>query len=435
GEIMVTLLNTDREHSFEVHRGDRIAQLVVQQVSRARFVRADSLPGSHRGAGGFGSSGGWAAATQYGWRARPGRTPPRGGRTKELFGGSVLSSLEGARARAARGGRPGAERDDPPRPRTVGRLGGRGHRQACRPRLALAAPARRHGAAHGGRPQHEGRHGGCGRARRVPPPGPGLRGTQDRGRVGRDPRRARRVRHEAGRDGRRRARALRPRAPRTSSGPHGGGAHGPPRGALPRRGRPPLVPARRPRGQGRRRPQGGRGARAGPRRHRRRARPGAAPAARPAPAHGPGAPHDPCGPAARRPALRPAAPGPRDHGDPVSLRTVLDRALASQAELDAAAELAVTVESGCTPVSEVRPRELVRVSGVLRSVTVRPREGVRALAAELFDGSGSLTLVFLGRRDVPGIEAGRRLRAEGRVAVLEGVPTIFNPRYELQGAA
>lgn len=64
GEIMVTLLNTDREHSFEVHRGDRIAQLVVQQVSRARFVRADSLPGSHRGAGGFGSSGGWAAATQ-----------------------------------------------------------------------------------------------------------------------------------------------------------------------------------------------------------------------------------------------------------------------------------------------------------------------------------------------------------------------------------
>lgn len=119
----------------------------------------------------------------------------------------------------------------------------------------------------------------------------------------------------------------------------------------------------------------------------------------------------------------------------MSLRTVLDRALASQAELDAAAELAVTVESGCTPVSEVRPRELVRVSGVLSSVTVRPREGVRALAAELFDGSGSLTLVFLGRRDVPGIEAGRRLRAEGRVAVLEGVPTIFNPRYELQGAA
>lgn len=64
GEISVTLLNTDPRESFTVHRGDRIAQLVVQQVSRARFVRAESLPGSHRGEGGFGSSGGWHAATQ-----------------------------------------------------------------------------------------------------------------------------------------------------------------------------------------------------------------------------------------------------------------------------------------------------------------------------------------------------------------------------------
>lgn len=64
GEIKVTLLNTDARESFTVHRGDRIAQLVIQQVSRARFVRAERLPGSDRGAGGFGSSGGWQAATQ-----------------------------------------------------------------------------------------------------------------------------------------------------------------------------------------------------------------------------------------------------------------------------------------------------------------------------------------------------------------------------------
>jgi len=64
GEIAVTLLNTDPRETFTVHRGDRIAQLVIQQVSRARFVRAETLPGSHRGAGGFGSSGGWQAATQ-----------------------------------------------------------------------------------------------------------------------------------------------------------------------------------------------------------------------------------------------------------------------------------------------------------------------------------------------------------------------------------
>ena len=61
GEIAVTLLNTDTTEPVVLHRGDRIAQLVVQRVERARFVEADRLPGSHRGDGGFGSSGGWSA--------------------------------------------------------------------------------------------------------------------------------------------------------------------------------------------------------------------------------------------------------------------------------------------------------------------------------------------------------------------------------------
>lgn len=60
GEIRVTLLNTDAQHTVHLRRGDRIAQLVVQKVERARFVRAERLPGSHRGGGGFGSSGGWS---------------------------------------------------------------------------------------------------------------------------------------------------------------------------------------------------------------------------------------------------------------------------------------------------------------------------------------------------------------------------------------
>jgi dUTP pyrophosphatase len=60
GEITVTLLNTDPHHTVSLARGDRIAQLVVQPVSRARFVRTEHLPGSHRGTGGLGSTGGWA---------------------------------------------------------------------------------------------------------------------------------------------------------------------------------------------------------------------------------------------------------------------------------------------------------------------------------------------------------------------------------------
>jgi len=62
GEIEVTLLNTDPTEALTLHRGDRIAQLVVQRVEHARFVRAERLPGSHRGEGGFGSSGGWVGA-------------------------------------------------------------------------------------------------------------------------------------------------------------------------------------------------------------------------------------------------------------------------------------------------------------------------------------------------------------------------------------
>ena len=57
GEIEVTLLNTDTAAPIALSRGDRIAQLVVQRVERARFLRAERLPGSHRGASGFGSSG------------------------------------------------------------------------------------------------------------------------------------------------------------------------------------------------------------------------------------------------------------------------------------------------------------------------------------------------------------------------------------------
>lgn len=62
GEIAVTLLNTDVETPVVLERGDRIAQLVIQRVERARFVEVERLPGSHRGEGGFGSSGGWSAA-------------------------------------------------------------------------------------------------------------------------------------------------------------------------------------------------------------------------------------------------------------------------------------------------------------------------------------------------------------------------------------
>jgi dUTP pyrophosphatase len=57
GEIRVTLLNTDTSEAYSVAIGDRIAQLIVMPVARARFIPVTELPGSHRGAAGFGSTG------------------------------------------------------------------------------------------------------------------------------------------------------------------------------------------------------------------------------------------------------------------------------------------------------------------------------------------------------------------------------------------
>jgi dUTP pyrophosphatase len=57
GEIRVTLLNTDLHQTFEIKPGDRIAQLVIQAVEKAHFIQVERLPDSHRGEGGFGSTG------------------------------------------------------------------------------------------------------------------------------------------------------------------------------------------------------------------------------------------------------------------------------------------------------------------------------------------------------------------------------------------
>ena len=87
--------------------------------------------------------------------------------------------------------------------------------------------------------------------------------------------------------------------------------------------------------------------------------------------------------------------------------------------------------SGCELVSSCRRGEVVTVTGRLKSVVYTPRETVPTLEAELFDGSGSLTLVWLGRRRIPGIEPGRTLTARGRFGAFEGRQVIYNPWYEL----
>ena len=91
-----------------------------------------------------------------------------------------------------------------------------------------------------------------------------------------------------------------------------------------------------------------------------------------------------------------------------------------------------SVQAGCCPIAEAQDRQLVQLHGVLRTVTLRPRGGVPALEAELYDGSDVITVVWLGRRRIGGIEPGRSLQVLGRVGRQNGHRVMFNPRYELR---
>jgi RecG-like helicase len=113
------------------------------------------------------------------------------------------------------------------------------------------------------------------------------------------------------------------------------------------------------------------------------------------------------------------------------LARTLQRLTADDSAIDAQELRAETDRAGCEPVSHCRKGEVVTVTGRLKSVVYTPRETVPTLEAELFDGSGSVTLVWLGRRRIPGIEPGRSLTARGRFANFDGRKVIYNPWYEL----
>ncbi len=88
-------------------------------------------------------------------------------------------------------------------------------------------------------------------------------------------------------------------------------------------------------------------------------------------------------------------------------------------------------DSGLDTISEAPDRERVKLRGTLRTVTLRPRGGVPALEAELFDGSGVITIVWLGRRRIAGIAPGRAMEIQGRIGAHDGTRIMYNPRYEL----
>ncbi|TDB85279.1 DNA-binding protein [Actinomadura sp. KC216] len=117
------------------------------------------------------------------------------------------------------------------------------------------------------------------------------------------------------------------------------------------------------------------------------------------------------------------------------LRRFLRRMASSRAELEAEDLQKSSGVEGATPITECAERKRHCVAGTLRTVTLRPRGGAPALEAELYDGTDVISLVWLGRRKIAGIDPGRMLRAEGLVSTQDGRKVMFNPRYELRGGS
>ena len=114
------------------------------------------------------------------------------------------------------------------------------------------------------------------------------------------------------------------------------------------------------------------------------------------------------------------------------LRRFLERLTASEAELQAQELQRDSAKCGAVPAGQCSRGQVVSVSGRLRTVAYTPRTNLPTLEADLYDGSDVVTLVFLGRRSIAGIEPGRQLTARGRIAIRDDRKVIYNPYYELE---
>ncbi|HEY8373293.1 MAG TPA: OB-fold nucleic acid binding domain-containing protein [Pseudonocardiaceae bacterium] len=113
-------------------------------------------------------------------------------------------------------------------------------------------------------------------------------------------------------------------------------------------------------------------------------------------------------------------------------RRLVRRLTSDVAELDADDLSRRAEEGGARRAVDCRCGEEVTVLGRVRTVELCPRDAVATLEAELYDGTDGVTLVWLGRRRIPGIEPGRTIKAQGRIALRDGRKVLYNPYYELQ---
>ncbi len=101
-------------------------------------------------------------------------------------------------------------------------------------------------------------------------------------------------------------------------------------------------------------------------------------------------------------------------------------------ELDAEEMAESSHATGALPVVSCARGQEVTMFGRLRSVEASSKTACASVEAELFDGTDSILLVWIGRRRIPGIEPGKTLQVRGRVGERDGRKAIYNPYYELR---
>ena len=128
-------------------------------------------------------------------------------------------------------------------------------------------------------------------------------------------------------------------------------------------------------------------------------------------------------------------PSPTRSAKEGRLARALRRLASSNAELESEELQQQVRDAGAVPIQTCEDRQQVALTGTVATVTITPRGGHPALEVELRDGSGAVTVLWLGRRQIPGIDPGRTIKVWGRISCHEGKRLVYNPRYELLNGA
>ncbi|MEN9693321.1 MAG: hypothetical protein RLZZ330_965 [Actinomycetota bacterium] len=105
--------------------------------------------------------------------------------------------------------------------------------------------------------------------------------------------------------------------------------------------------------------------------------------------------------------------------------------IVSSDELDAI-ELRTSIEEkGADAIADVELGKVTTHTGKIRSIVFRPEKAVPALEAEVFDGTGFIVVIWLGRRRILGIKPGISISVTGRLVEVEDRLTMYNPKYSI----